>query len=107
MIRKINSLQNLYLCQSSTWQCIVESSSEEEAATLAIENIMMSEEADKFSLTASIAILKLNNNLFANEDVNEIFEFYSPMILANAGFHQEAQSLEKLLKTEQNEKDIY
>jgi len=97
MIRKINNLEFLYLCQSADWQCIVESDSEENAATLAIENIMMTDESDKFSLTASIAIKKLDNNLFLDKEENEIIEFYSPMILANAGFHSEAKSLEELL----------
>jgi hypothetical protein len=97
MIRRINTLNFLYLCQSSDWQCIVESDSEENAATLAIENIMMTEESDKFSLTASIAIKKLDNNLFLDEEENQIIEYYSPMILANAGFHSEAKTLEDLL----------
>jgi hypothetical protein len=75
----------------------VESDSEENAATLAIENIMMSEDSEKFSLSASVAIKRLDNNLFVPDGEIEIHEFYSPMILANAGFHSEAKSLEQLL----------
>lgn len=104
MVRIINQTLFLYLCQSSDWQCIIESEDEESAATKAVESLFSLK--DK-SLTMSmfVAVKKLVNNLFQEEDDPEVKLFYSPIILANAGFYTEANLLDKQLKSEIKEID--
>lgn len=98
MIREVNELKFLFLCQSADWQCIVEAENEEIAATMAVENIMVVDEVkEKFSLSNSVAVKKIQNNLFQESEEEETVFFYSPMILANAGFHSEAKALEELI----------
>lgn len=104
MIRRLTDITYLYLCQTADWQCIVEAEDEETAATLAVEKAIGLEEDGeerKFGLTASILVKRIHNNLYypAVEIEDSVFEFYCPMILANAGFHSEAKSLEDFLQT--------
>lgn len=103
MIRRITDVTYLYLCQTADWQCIIEAEDEETAATIAIENAMAEEnQEEKLGLTASVLVKKIQNNLYtqASEEDLQVFEFYCPMILANAGFHSEAKSLEEFLDNE-------
>lgn len=101
MLRKINRIINLYLCQSADWQCVLEAQDEESAATIAVEKIMLSKE-DVFSLSSVIVVKKLSNNLIEyNEDFENV-SFYSPIILANAGFHFEANNLHSILENQDN-----
>lgn len=96
MLRKINRILNLYLCQSADWQCVLEAENEESAATIAVEKIMLSKD-QSFALSSMISVKKLSNNLIEyNEDFENIY-FYSPIILANAGFHIEANNLHSIL----------
>ena len=100
MIRTINEEQFLFLCQCADWQCIVEAEDEDTAATIAMENIMNDKE--KRSLSAVIAIKKLQNNLFVSSMEEEVQTFFSPLILANAGFHAEALKLQEFLDKQSN-----
>ena len=92
----------IFLCQSADWQCVVDTSTEELAATAAIEAIMKSK--IQYSLGAVIAVQKLVGNFFDKSMLSTEPEvFYTPMILANAGFHVEAANLSKIV--EQKDKD--
>jgi hypothetical protein len=105
MLRKINYILNLYLCQSANWQCVIESQDEESAATLAIEKIMLSSNKEEnYCLSAALAVKKLPNNLIEPYDDFDAISFYSPIILANAGFHVEASNLH--LKLQQQLDDL-
>ena len=101
MLRKINRVLNLYLCQSADWQCVLEAEDEESAATSAVEKIMFSKE-DVFALSSMVVVKKLSNNLIEGNEDFENVSFYSPIILANAGFHIEANNLHSIL-TKQEE----
>ena len=103
MIREVNEIKFLFLCQSSDWQCIIEAENEETAATMAIESIMTVDEVkDRFSLSNSVAVKKIQNNLFQESEESETIFFYAPMILANAGFHSEAKVLEQMIENDRN-----
>ncbi len=94
LLRKINHILNLYLCQSADWQCIVEAIDNETAATLALEKVMLnSMKENSFSLSSMVVVKKLSNNLIEQNEDFEAVSFYSPIILANAGFHVEANNL--------------
>jgi len=101
MLRKINDEDFLFLCQSANWQCVVRSEDEESAATLAIEKVMLCSEGekdDKFSLSMVVMVKKLITNLIESEVDSQCASFYSPVILANAGFHNESATLHKYLQ---------
>jgi hypothetical protein len=60
---------------------------------------------EKYSLSMVVAVKKLPYNWVEDSDSNSI-AFYSPTILANAGFHNESANLHKFLQekfTEENE----
>lgn len=101
MIRTINQKTFLYLCQSSDWQCVVCAEDEEAAATLAVEYVMESKDSDTMNMGVAIVIKKLENNLFEQIKENEPKVFYAPIILANAGYYNEAQVLDNFF-SEQN-----
>lgn len=106
MLRKINHILNLYLCQSANWQCVLESQDEETAATSAVEKVMLSSKEDYFCLSSAIAVKKLSNNLLDSSEEYTTISFYSPMILANAGFHVESTNLHlNLVKQSENTQD--
>ena len=63
MLRKINHVLNLYLCQSANWQCVIESEDEESAATTAVEMVMLNSKEDFYCLASTIIVKKLSNNL--------------------------------------------
>lgn len=101
LLRKINNIKYLYLCQSADWQCVVEAEDQESAATLAIEKVMLSkgDEDERFSLSMVVAVQKLLSNLIEESDLSEnTTAFYSPTILANAGFHVESKNLHNFLE---------
>ena len=101
MFRKVNSSTFLYLCQSADWQCVIQAEDHESAATQAVENLMTSS-GEGGNLSMVVTVTKLDNNILeisSNED-KEIRTYYSPMILANAGFHNEAKKLDEILKQE-------
>jgi hypothetical protein len=94
MIREVISSTSFYLCQGGNWQVVVEADSIECAATKAIEKIMLETQDDKkISLSVAIHVLELNSDLVFNSSQKEVHVFYAPLILANAGFHNEAQKL--------------
>jgi hypothetical protein len=99
LLRKVNHILNLYLCQSANWQCVVESQDEESAATTAIEKIMLNNNKEEsFCLSLAVAVKKLSNNLIESHEDFDVVSFYSPIILANAGFHVEANNLHTTLQ---------
>lgn len=105
MLRKINYILNLYLCQSANWQCIVEADDEESAATSAIEKIMFSNNKEEsFCLSTAVLVKRLSSNLMEPQDDFDPISFYAPIILANAGFHVEANNLH--LKLQQQIDDL-
>jgi hypothetical protein len=104
MVRIINQISFLFLCQSSDWQCVIEAEDEETAATVAIESVMALEDKN-LNMSMFIAVKQINNNLFQEQPDSETKLFYSPIILANAGFYNEANFLNKKLKTDIDYKD--
>ena len=102
MLRAINQNTFLYLCQSSDWQCLIEAEDEESAATIAIETIMADKKNDSRNISMFLAIKKLHNNLFIPEIEKEVKLFYSPIILANAGYYNEANKLDEIFKQEKD-----
>jgi hypothetical protein len=107
MLRKVNDSNFLFLCQSSNWQCVVIAEDEESAATSAIEKVMKlseDDEEERYSLSMVVSVKKLSINLIEPNIDEESISFYSPIILANAGFHTEASKLHKFLeeKIEEN-----
>lgn len=94
MLRKINYILHLYLCQSANWQCVIEAEDEEIAATLAVEKIMLSSNKEEgYCLSSVVAVKKLSNNIVESHEDFDVNSFYAPIILANAGFHIEASNL--------------
>lgn len=102
MIRIVNQSKFLYLCQSSDWQCIVESEDEETAATTAVEIALGFKDKD-LNMSMFVAVKRIHNNLFEDFEEPETKLFYSPIILANAGYHSEAAFLNEKLKTDFDE----
>ena len=100
MIRILNKNLYLYLCQSADWQCVVQAEDDESAATLAVEEIMKASFDDdkEYKLAFVIVVQKLRNNLIEDNEDHERMTFYSPLILANAGFYAEANALEKFIQ---------
>jgi hypothetical protein len=98
MVREITSYKKFYLCQGGNWQVVVEADCEENAATQAVEEIMV-EEVKFVRLSAAIFVKELPRHLGGDvlqEDSKTIL-FYTPMIMANAGFHAEAHKLQNYL----------
>jgi hypothetical protein len=94
LLRKINHILNLYLCQSADWQCVIEAADNETAATLALEKVMLNTgKENNFCLSSMVVVKKLSNNLIEGNEDFETVSFYAPVILANAGFHVEANNL--------------
>lgn len=99
MVRETTDEMNFFLCQTASWQRVVLAEDELSAATKSLELTMA--EADKKGLSAFILIKKITEDL-----TNEVFEsqtFFTPMILANAGFHNEALKLIDFLEKKENE----
>ena len=104
MLRKINRILNLYLCQGADWQCIVEANDQESAATLAIEKVMFNKD-QSFGLSSVVVVKKLSNDLLYENENFENVCFYTPIMLANAGFHIEAKNLHAILDKQGEELD--
>ena len=104
MIRRVNDTFCLFLCQSADWQCVVSAEDEESAACLAAENIMRFYK-DECSLSITILIKKLTNNLIETNIDSESVAFYSPTVLADAGYHNEAADLHNLLLNQEEENE--
>jgi hypothetical protein len=104
MLRKINRILNLYLCQGADWQCIVEAADQESAATLAIEKVMFNKD-QSFGLSSVVVVKKLSNDLLHENENFENVCFYTPIMLANAGFHIEAKNLHAILDKQGEELD--
>jgi hypothetical protein len=102
LLRKINNIKYLFLCQSADWQCVLEAEDEETAATLSVEKVMLfskDKQDDKFSLSMVIAVQKLPCNLIDEcSTLENSIAYYSPVILANAGFHVESKNLHNFLQ---------
>ena len=99
MIREITEGLYFFVCQTATWQTIVLAEDEISAATIAIEKVM--EHSEKKGLAALILVKKITEDL-----TSEVFEsqtFFTPMILADAGFHNEAIKLIDFLEKTKNE----
>lgn len=99
MIREITEGLYFFVCQTATWQTVVLAEDETSAATIAIEQVM--EDSQKKGLAALILVKKITEDL-----TNQVFEsqaFFTPMILADAGFHNEAIKLIDFLEKTKNE----
>jgi hypothetical protein len=107
MFRKINDNANFYLCQSADWQCVVCAEDEEAAATITMEKLILENptETSNYKLSFATVVEKLKNNMVEEGAQPNHAVFYTPMILANAGFHLEAANLEKILETIDRTKD--
>jgi hypothetical protein len=64
--------------------------------------MLLDEEKEKYCLSNTVAVKKIHPNLFQDIDETKIHVFYSPMILANAGFHAEAKMLEEMINKDRN-----
>jgi hypothetical protein len=107
-LRKISNVKYLFLCQSADWQCVVEAEDQETAATLAVEKVMLNckDDGSKFSLAMVIAVQKLTSNLIEETSFLEnSIAYYSPTILANAGFHVESKNLHNFLQQQIQEQE--
>jgi len=104
MIRRVNDTFCLFLCQSADWQCVVSAEDEESAASLAVENIMRFYK-DDCSLSITVLIKKLTNNLIETSIDSEAVAFYSPTVLADSGYHNEAADLHNFLLNQKEEEE--
>jgi hypothetical protein len=104
MIRKVDSNTFFFLCQSADWQCIITAENEETAASLATENIMKFH-CEEYSLSMTITVKKLLNNLIENAADSEVVVFYAPTVLADAGYHNEASELHNFLLAQEEENE--
>jgi hypothetical protein len=106
-LRKINNVEYLFLCQSADWQCVVEAEDQETAATIAVEKVMLNSKnnENKFSLAMVITVKKLPNNLVEESFLDDCIAYYSPVILANAGFHAESKNLHEFLQNQLEENE--
>lgn len=98
MFKLINSnIHFFFICQTANWQTVVLSDTEENACTSAIE--LMIREKKNFPIGEFIFCSKIN---FPNEKTTKLKwqRFFAPMILANAGFHNEAKNLNNFIKNE-------
>ena len=89
-----------FLCQTADWQTIVLAEDELSAATKSIEETM--NESEKRGLAALILVKKISDDL-----TNKVFDsqsFFTPMILADAGFHNEAIKLMDFIEKKENER---
>lgn len=99
VIRKITDGMYFFLCQTADWQTVVLAEDELSAATKSIEETM--KESEKRGLAALILVKKITEDL-----TSKVFEsqtFFTPMILADAGFHNEAIKLMDFLEKRENE----
>jgi hypothetical protein len=99
VIRKITEGMYFFLCQTADWQTVVLAEDESSAATKSMEEAMRNDE--KRGLAALILVKKITEDL-----TNKVFEsqtFFTPMILADAGFHNEALKLIDFLEKKENE----
>lgn len=99
MIRKITDGMYFFLCQTADWQTVVLADDELSAATKSIEETMS--ESEKRGLAALILVKKITEDL-----TSKVFEsetFFAPMILADAGFHNEAIKLMDFLEKKEDE----
>ena len=99
MIRNITEERFFFVIQNSNWQCVVEAEDEISAATIAIEIVMKNSESN---IAGATIVKKIKNDLMNSIDDDEKKIFFTPMILANAGFHVEASKLTEILN-EKNE----
>jgi hypothetical protein len=95
ILREITEEKFFYLCQNSNWQCVVEAEDELSAGTKVMENIMNDDK--KRSIGSHTIIKKLQNDLSHPFDENEKKIFFTPMLLADAGFHNESVKLKEFL----------
>ncbi len=99
MIREITDGKCFFLCQTASWQTVVLAEDELSAAIKSIE--LAINESQKKGLAALILVKKLTEDL--TDKVFESQTFFTPMILADAGFHNEAVKLMDFLEKKENE----
>lgn len=105
MYRKVSEIKRFFLCQTADWQSVVFADDEEQAATIAIESLMKEsfkkdfdpENGSNDNVAAAFAVRMIPQNLFI-EAKSETKFFYTPMLMADAGFHSEAKRLDFLFK---------
>ena len=91
--RKTNSELKFFVCQTADWQTVVLAEDAFSAAANFIEECMNNSE--KVPLAALTLVQKMNEDL--NDEPIETKIFFTPMILADAGFHNEAIKLKNFL----------
>jgi hypothetical protein len=99
VIREITDGLYFFVCQTATWQTVVLAEDELSAATKSMEQVM--NESSKKGLAALILVKKISEDL-----THKVFEsetFFTPMILADAGFHNESIKLMDFLEQNKNE----
>jgi hypothetical protein len=105
MYRKVSEIKRFFLCQTADWQSVVFAEDEEQAATIAIEFLMRESFKKDFdpesdtsdNVSAALAVRMIPQNLFVESKIETKF-FYTPMLMADAGFHSEAKRLDFLFK---------
>ena len=120
MFRKLSDTERFFLCQNADWQSVVQAEDEEQAATIAMELLMhesikkdLLREEDEDQVKASdnvaavFAVKKITNNLFLNSEEIEAKFYYTPMIMADAGFHSEAKRLDLIFKEMSEKENFY
>ena len=118
MFRKLSDTERFFLCQNADWQSIVQAEDEEQAATIAMEllmhesikkDLLQEEDQDKSNdnVAAVFAVKKIRNNLFLNTEEIDAKFYYTPMIMANAGFHSEAKRLDLIFKEMSERENFY
>lgn len=93
MLREITDGLSFFLCQTANWQAVVLAENELCAAVKSIENIM--EKNNKKGLAALLLVKKITEDL--TSEISEAEVFFTPTILADAGFHNEAIKLKNYL----------
>jgi hypothetical protein len=99
VIRELTEGKCFFICQTANWQRVVLAEDEISAATKSIELTM--NETEKKGLAALILVKKITEDL--TNEVSESENFFTPMILADAGFHNEALKLIDFLERKKDE----
>lgn len=98
MLREINDQLHFFICQTANWQAVVLAEDAMSAAVKSIEYVM--KEHEKKGLAALVLVKQVSEDL--SNEVLETEIFSTPIILADAGFHNESAKLKKFLE-KQNE----
>jgi hypothetical protein len=99
VIRETTDGLYFFICQTANWQTVVLAEDEVSAASKAVEEAI--DNSQKRGLAALILVKKISEDL--TEGLFESQTFFTPMILADAGFHNEAIKLIEFLEKTKND----